>query len=53
MRVLLDAHTFLWWLDEDERLSPAAQDLIGDIASVVHISAASAREIAPKWIRLE
>ena len=48
MRVLLDTHAFLWWLDGDERLSPAARDLIGDIANVVFVSAASAWEIATK-----
>lgn len=48
MRVLLDTHAFLWWLDGDERLSAAARDLIGDIANVVYVSAASAWEIATK-----
>lgn len=48
MRVLLDTHAFLWWLDGDERLSPAARKLIGDIANDVHVSAASAWEIATK-----
>lgn len=48
MRVLLDTHAFLWWLDGDERLSPTARELIGDIANVVHVSAASAWEIATK-----
>ena len=48
MRVLLDTHAFLWWLNGDERLSPTARELIGDIANVVHVSAASAWEIATK-----
>ena len=25
MRLLLDAHALLWWLDADEQLSPAAR----------------------------
>ena len=26
----LDTHTFLWWLDDDQKLSPRAYDAIGD-----------------------
>jgi PIN domain nuclease of toxin-antitoxin system len=48
VRVLLDTHAFLWWLDGDERLSPTVRELIGDIANGVHVSAASAWEIATK-----
>ena len=48
MRLLLDTHALLWWLDGDERLSLAARDAIGDETNPVLVSAASAWEIAAK-----
>jgi PIN domain nuclease of toxin-antitoxin system len=48
MRVLLDTHALLWWLDGDKRLSKPARDFIGDEANTVFVSAASAWEIATK-----
>ena len=48
MRVLLDTHTFLWWLDGDRRLSARGRRLIADAATEVFVSAASAWEIAIK-----
>jgi PIN domain nuclease of toxin-antitoxin system len=48
MRLLLDTHALLWWLDGDERLSRAARDAIGDETHPVLVSAASAWEIATK-----
>lgn len=48
MRVLLDTHTLLWWLDGDRRLSRRARALIGDEANEVLVSAVSAWEIAIK-----
>ena len=48
MRVLLDTHAFLWWLDDDRKLSPAARDAIRDPHGIVHVSAASIWEIAIK-----
>ena len=48
MRVLLDTHAFLWWLDGDRRLSLKARRLIADETSAVLISAASAWEITTK-----
>lgn len=48
MRYLLDTHTFLWWITEDERLSSRASDLIRDRRNVLYLSAASAWEIAVK-----
>ncbi len=48
MRVLLDTHTFLWWLDGDRRLSPRGQRLIAAATTEVFVSAASAWEIAIK-----
>lgn len=48
MRLLLDTHTFLWWLAGDPALSPAARAAIADGANDVHVSAVSAWEIATK-----
>ena len=48
MRVLLDTHAFLWWLDGDRRLSPRARRRIADAANAILISAASAWEITTK-----
>jgi PIN domain nuclease of toxin-antitoxin system len=48
MRVLLDTHTFLWWLDGDRRLSRRARSVIATPANTVLVSAASAWEITTK-----
>ena len=49
VRVLLDTHTFLWWLADSQRLSETAQRLIADESNEVLVSAASAWEIATKF----
>lgn len=48
MQILLDTHTFLWWITDNPNLSPRSRDLIGDGNTEVLISAASAWEIAIK-----
>src|SRR3989304_6842644 len=48
MRYLLDTHTFLWWITDDERLSERARAIIADGQGVLTLSAASAWEIAIK-----
>ena len=48
MRLLLDTHAFLWWLDGDRRLSLKARRLIADETNAVLVSAASAWEITTK-----
>lgn len=48
MRALLDTHALLWWLDGDERLSPAARSFLSDEKNEILVSAASAWEIATK-----
>lgn len=48
MRLLLDTHTLLWWLDGDRRLSRRARQTIGNDENIVLVSAASAWEIATK-----
>ena len=49
MRVLLDTHTLLWWLDGDRRMSKRARSVVGRQSNEVFVSAASAWEIATKW----
>lgn len=46
--LLLDTHALLWWLDGDERLSPAARAAIAAPANQPLVSAASAWEITTK-----
>ena len=48
MRLLLDTHALLWWATLHPNLSPKAKSAIGDDASEVYVSAASAWEIATK-----
>lgn len=48
MRVLLDTHAFLWWLDGDRRLSARARRTIGEETNTILVSAASAWEITTK-----
>jgi PIN domain nuclease of toxin-antitoxin system len=48
MRLLLDTHSLLWWLDGDRRLSRRARAAIGDDRNMVIVSAASAWEITTK-----
>jgi PIN domain nuclease of toxin-antitoxin system len=48
VRLLLDTHTLLWWLDGDRRLSRSARAHIGDEDNLVLVSAASASEITTK-----
>ena len=48
MRLLLDTHTLLWWLEENPSLPRSARKLIANKNNDVLISAASAWEIATK-----
>ena len=48
MRLLLDTHTLLWWLEENPSLPRSARKLIAHKSNDVLISAASAWEIATK-----
>ena len=48
MRLLLDTHTFLWWLAGHPSLSKRARTEIDSSGSDVFVSAASAWEIAIK-----
>lgn len=48
MRVLLDTHTFLWWITDDKQLSLTARGIIGDSQNELFLSVASGWEIAIK-----
>ena len=48
MRLLLDTHAFLWWVDDAARLSARARTSIGNPANECLVSLASAWEIAIK-----
>lgn len=48
MKYLLDTHSFLWWIGNDDRLSDTARDVITDASNEVFFSIASAWEMAIK-----
>lgn len=48
MKALLDTQTFLWWLTDDARLSPAARKILSDGGNELFFSAVSGWEIAVK-----
>jgi PIN domain nuclease of toxin-antitoxin system len=48
VRLLLDTHSFLWWLAGDEALPGAARAAIAAADNAIFVSAASTWEIATK-----
>jgi PIN domain nuclease of toxin-antitoxin system len=48
VRLLLDTHSFLWFIGGDRQLSKKARDLISDVDNEVLLSLASIWEIAIK-----
>ena len=48
MRLLIDTHALLWWLNDEPSLSPAARKAMAESSNVLLVSAASAWEIASK-----
>lgn len=46
--LLLDTHALLWWWSDPDRLTPRVDSLLRDPANTIHVSAASAWEIATK-----
>lgn len=48
MKLLLDSHTYLWWLSDGPELSAAARAALADPANLVLVSAASIWEIEIK-----
>jgi PIN domain nuclease of toxin-antitoxin system len=51
MKYLLDTHSLLWWLNDDQQLSKVARDIIGSTDNDIYVSAASAWEIATKFAK--
>lgn len=49
MRLLLDTHAFLWWLEGNRRLSRKARSAIEEPGATVFVSAASIWEITTKY----
>jgi PIN domain nuclease of toxin-antitoxin system len=48
LRLLLDTHALLWWVEDDKRLKRAERDAIKDDDAIVWVSAASIWEISIK-----
>ena len=48
MKLLLDTHVLLWWLDDPALLADAARVAIANPRNAVYVSAVSAQEIAIK-----
>lgn len=48
MRLLLDTHALLWWVEDDPQLSPVARRQIADERNDCLVSLASAWEMAIK-----
>ena len=48
MKYLLDTHTFLWFVTDDNRLSSKARSIIQDSNNEIYFSAASAWEMSIK-----
>jgi len=48
MKLLLDTHTALWWVNEHEKLSPTAEAMLKSGSHTLHVSMASAWEVAIK-----
>ena len=46
MRLLLDAHTLIWWLADNPELGAVARSLIADPANDVLVSAATVWEVS-------
>jgi len=49
MKLLLDTHTFLWWITDDPQLSTKARELISDGYNILYWSAASSWEVSIKY----
>ena len=48
MKLLLDSHAVIWWVDQHELLSPNANDAISDPQNELFVSAATIWEIGIK-----
>jgi len=48
VRLLLDTHAFLWWVNPHERMSPYAREVLADGANEVFVSTITPWEVAIK-----
>jgi len=48
VKILLDTHTFLWWIADDQRLSARAREITEDGNNELFLSAATGWEITIK-----
>ena len=48
MKLLLDSHAFLWWLNDDPKLSAEVRQVVSDPSSIIHVSAATVWELSIK-----
>jgi PIN domain nuclease of toxin-antitoxin system len=49
MKLLLDTHTFLWWITDDPQLSTIAREFMADGHNTLYWSAASSWEVSIKY----
>jgi len=49
LKLLLDTHALIWWLEGNEALSSRAREAIADESNSITVSAASAMEVATKF----
>lgn len=49
MRLLLDTHVLIWWLEDSPKLGPVSRALIADADHDVLVSVVSLWEITIKW----
>ena len=49
MKLLVDTHALLWWAFDAPQLSARARGFLADPLNVIHVSSASAWEIATKY----
>jgi len=48
MKAILDTHAFIWWITDDNQMSPGARKVIEDEDNEIFVSAASIWEIVIK-----
>lgn len=48
MRILLDTHMLIWWLDDDDALPAATRSMIADPSAEIAVSSISIAEISIK-----
>ncbi|MCP4110259.1 MAG: type II toxin-antitoxin system VapC family toxin [Desulfobacteraceae bacterium] len=49
MNILLDTHSFLWWISDSSRLPTVARNLMSESNNNLYWSAASSWEVAIKY----